>query len=308
MKSRWISLIFSVLGMAVLTLDSAHALVFAAEGINLCLRTVIPSLFPFFVLSIFLTGNLTGSGGMAAILIPGFLGGYPVGAQSAAEAWRTGRLSREAASGMLMFCSQAGPAFLFGLVSAQFPEKKYVWLLWGIQLLSAMSVALLVPGLNIRKTPKQAPLPITLPDAMRRSLRAMGSVCGWIVIFRVLLGYTAFLPLGNIQRVLLTGLLELSNGCLALGTVDNIRIRLLLAAVMLNFGGICVLLQTASVIQGLPLKNYLLGKLLQTLFALLCCLGFLGCYGALIPVVGVFLLFGRKNPGKRSSIPAPFGV
>ena len=40
------------LGMLALILDGRTAIEGARQGIGLCLRTVIPSLFPFFVLSI----------------------------------------------------------------------------------------------------------------------------------------------------------------------------------------------------------------------------------------------------------------
>ena len=47
--------------MLILVLDSKTALLGAQKGIELCIYTVIPSLFPFFVISILLTGALSGS-------------------------------------------------------------------------------------------------------------------------------------------------------------------------------------------------------------------------------------------------------
>ena len=46
--------------MLALILDGRTAIDGARQGIELCLRTVIPSLFPFFVLSILLTSSLLG--------------------------------------------------------------------------------------------------------------------------------------------------------------------------------------------------------------------------------------------------------
>ena len=114
--------------------------------------------------------------------------------------------------------------------------------------------------------------------------------------------------MSEIAQVLLSGLLELANGCLKLSAVENVATRFLVAAEMLNFGGICVLMQTASLIQGLDIRYYLLGKLMQTGFAVCYSLAFLRYYGALIPVFAVFLLASGRNPVKRSSIPANVGV
>ena len=49
------ALVFSSAGMLVLILDGKAALLGAQAGVELCLNTVIPSLFPFFVLSVLLT-------------------------------------------------------------------------------------------------------------------------------------------------------------------------------------------------------------------------------------------------------------
>ena len=93
--------IASALGMLVLILDAKTALSGAAAGVELCIRTVIPSLFPFFFLSVMLTATLVGRAlpplrwlgrllrlpeGAECIYITGLLGGYPVGAQNIAVA------------------------------------------------------------------------------------------------------------------------------------------------------------------------------------------------------------------------------
>ena len=82
------------------------------QGVALCGRSVIPSLFPFFVLSSLLIAcgasellsallsplmrplfGLSGTG--AAALALGLCGGYPVGARTAAELVENGALSQE---------------------------------------------------------------------------------------------------------------------------------------------------------------------------------------------------------------------
>ena len=55
-----IRLLIGSLGMMVLILDSRLALTAAAQGIDICVRAVIPSLFPFFFCSGRLTDALQG--------------------------------------------------------------------------------------------------------------------------------------------------------------------------------------------------------------------------------------------------------
>lgn len=70
---------------------------------------------------------------------------------------------------------------------------------------------------------------------------------------------------------LLNGFLELTNGLKQVSSVVNplISINVILAAFLLGFGGICVLLQIFSIISktDISILPYFLGKLLQGLFA-----------------------------------------
>ena len=69
-QRRWLPALASAAGMLALILDSRTALSSATEGVALCIKTIIPSLFPF----IFLSGTFSGSCSGHA---PGFLGRLP---------------------------------------------------------------------------------------------------------------------------------------------------------------------------------------------------------------------------------------
>ena len=276
----------SALGLLLLILDAKTALSGASEGLSLCLRSVIPSLFPFFVLSILLTDALTGlrfpllrplgklcgiPRGGESLLAVGLLGGYPVGAQCAAQAYRAGQLSRQDARRMLGFCSNAGPAFLFGMVAAKFPAAWMVWALWGIHILSAIVVGSLLPGKLDGAVRLSQGKQESLSGAVRRSITVMAGVCGWVVLFRVIIAFIGrwclwLLP--ESAQVAVTGLLELANGCCDLCRISNPGLRFIVCSGILGFGGICVTMQTVSVTEGLGLGYYLPGKLLQGLISL----------------------------------------
>ena len=110
---------------------------------------------------------------------------------------------------------------------------------------------------------------------MLSSVKSMGIVCGWVVLFRIIVTFLQSWCLWLLPRwgqILVIGLLELSNGCCELSGIIDMEGRFILCSCMLAFGGICVILQTASVIKGLSLSGYIKGKILQTIFsALICC-------------------------------------
>lgn len=284
MKYKWVA-IFSCAGLAALILNSKTALMSAREGIDLCLGAVIPSLLPFFFLSTMLTACLKGlrapmlrpvgrlfgiPKGCEPILLIGLCGGYPVGAQCIGQAYRDGTLKKEDARHMLAFCNNCGPAFIFGIIGQQFPFWWAAWLLWLIHVLSALLVAIILPY-QARKGAYTAGCSINLTDALHRSIRVMAHVCGWIIIFRVLSGFLQHwfgFMLSNDAYVILAGILELTNGCVSLHMISDIGIRFLVSSILIALGGLCVTMQTHSVLPDALKKNmYLSGKLMQTIFS-----------------------------------------
>lgn len=293
--------------MLVLILDGKTAILGAREGITLCLTTVIPSLFPFFLLSSLLTGAFAGRKlsllrplaklcgipeGGESLLITGFLGGYPVGAQGAASLFRSGQLSKAEAERLLAFCSNAGPAFLFGMAAAMFPKKQMAFLLWQIHMLSAVFTAMLIPSGSPRAITVSEGRSVTLSDAMHRAVPTMAYVCGWVVLFRVLIAFLDrwvlwLLPVP--AHVGIMGLLELTNGCCALASISSVPMRFILCSGMLAAGGLCVTMQTVSITEGLSLKFYFLGKGMQVLFSLILSVSW--AVGIFLPVLIAILVF-----------------
>lgn len=284
MRRIW-TIILAAAGMLVMILDSKTALMGAAEGLELCVKSVIPSLFPFFVLSMLLTSALSGTKmtllrpvgklcgipkGAESLIAVGLLGGYPVGAQTVAQLYRDGSLSEKSARRLLGFCSNAGPAFIFGIVAGKFSNVWMGWALWIIHILSALLVGAILPGKEngmIRHS-KQTNLKMT--DALSRSITVCATVCGWVVLFRVLMAFMSRWILWMIPQnlqVTVIGLLELANGCCELDLIRDENLRFVIASAVLAFGGLCVTMQTASVTEGLGLGYYLRGKLLQTLLS-----------------------------------------
>lgn len=313
------------IAMMILIMDGETALSGASAGMDLCLKTVIPSLFPFLFLSALLTNALWCGqapwvekigrklgipAGAESILISAMLGGYPAGAQAIGTAFQAKSLEKEDAHHLLTFCSNAGPAFLFGMTAAMFPEKTAVWALWVIQILSAALTA--VTGRHLPVHP--AALSVETPsssDLLIRTLRIMAAICGWVLLFRMvsvfLKKWILFLFPMEVQ-VLITGLLELSNGCCSLILIDDVSLRFVICSGILSFGGLCVTMQTLSVIGGLSPKPYLTGKLRQTCFSVILSVLYLYMGWTILVVSCVFLWFMPVHTKKRSGFPSVQGV
>lgn len=281
------SLIFGSVGMLVIILDGKTAAAGVRAGLELCLNTLIPSLFPFFILSALITASLAGHSikplrsvcrfcrmapGAESFLAVGILGGYPMGAATIAGAVRKGTLSHQDAERMTIFCNNAGPSFLFGILGPMFPDLTWVWLLWAVQIAASILTGFLLPGGTSKQFAADASNQVTLAACMNRGIKSMALVCGWVILFRMILEFLRhwflwMLPLP--VQVIITGLLELSNGCLVLSCIESSLLRYIIANIMLSSGGLCVWMQTQAVCPTLNLFRYIKGRIIHTLIVFL---------------------------------------
>lgn len=313
--------------MGIILFETDLAANSAYEGIILCLKTVIPSLFPPILLGSIINHLLFGErirsfsilgkicslpSGCEQIMILGLISGYPVGAKMVSDAYQNQYISKSSAIRLLGFCSNAGPAFIFGILYTQFSSKSTLIIIWLIHTLSAILTGALLPATETAKCilpPKNA---ISLNSFLQNSIKTMSSICGWIVLFRIIIAFCFKYVLridSEVIQVIISGLLELSNGCIHLNRILQEHIRFIVACVLLSAGGLCVTLQTASVVNNLGLGWYLPGKTIQISISVLLsiiihpflftdCMDVapvvLSCIGSIFAIVSTLSVLHRK--------------
>ncbi len=185
------------------------------DGLKLCGNVILPSLFPFFVLSSLVVelgmsrylGKLLEpvmaplfrvNGNCAAALALGFVGGYPVGARTAIELYEQDQCSRTEAERMLAFCNNSGPAFILGVVGAGvFGSGTAGLLLYLAHLLASLAVGLLFrfykPGDGPRTRRSRGPqfqaasFPKAFTHSVTGALQSTLNICAFILFFTVFL-------------------------------------------------------------------------------------------------------------------------
>lgn len=263
-----------VTAFVLLAAEPARCSEAACDACRQCIGSVIPSLFPFLVLSRLLitvidVSSLPGklrSGFERIFALPvaalpvfllGLVSGFPVGASAAAELYRRGKIGKEEAERLLIVSNNAGPGFLFGTAAAHLPgESGSALFLFTMQ--TAVSVWLgTMLAAGERNTafgmrPPNRPVsanPVSLlsslPNAILSGGKAVLTVCAYVVFFSVL---TVFLP----ESAWLRGLAELTGGILLLRPENTFA--LVLAAFLLGFGGLGVFCQVCSALEGSDLK------------------------------------------------------
>ncbi|MCL2408971.1 MAG: sporulation protein [Oscillospiraceae bacterium] len=214
-----------IIAVTALVFFPDESILAARDGLSLCLNVIIPSLFPFFVISALVVetgitrhlGKLLEpvmrpifnvSGSCAAAFVLGFIGGYPVGAKTVISLYENGDCTKTEAERLLSFCNNSGPAFIFGVVGAGVFSSGVI----GLVLYLAHTLASLIVGVIFRnwgksdtrhKNPrnKNAAHPQGFSAAFTTSVKAssqsMLNICGFVIFFTVfirLLFVSGFIP------------------------------------------------------------------------------------------------------------------
>ena len=316
---RLLELLPAAAALCLLVLQPERVSAAAQAGVKQCLTAVIPSLFPFFVLTrLLLSGGQSRRSGPVSrlfqklfavpasalrVFLLGLVSGFPVGASAAAELYRRGECTASEAERLLVFCNNCGPGFLFGIAAAHVSGGvRSAALLMIVQALSAVWLgALLGAGETVSDSKGQSNQsePTSFVRAFTSAVQSGGrsalTVCAYVIFFTAL---TAFLP----ESPLLRGIFELTGGILLL---PEGRGSLPAAAFLLGFGGLSVACQVLAVLDGSGLRGgqYLPGKLLQA--AVMTVTVFLiQRFPLLLPpwaLALIFLIYAEKGRKKRKN-------
>ena len=314
--------LMSVFSMALLLRNAEIAMRYMGSGLRLCVTTVIPSLFPFMVLSELLIGfqgfrfagrllhrpvrALFGLGedGTCALLL-GMLCGFPVGIRCALTLYRSHRISREELERILLFGNVPSSAFIISAVgSSLFGSREFGIRLYVVTLLGAFLIGMIGHRLLRRQERKSAskpyidPIPLSsepaphgigiFPAAVGNSALAMLRICAFVVFFSALTGtleyVTAALSLPNEANALLFSLFEMTCGTGRAAACAS-RFAPYLCAFAVGWSGLSVHFQLMSLCdrESLSFLPYCLAKL---------------CHG----VLSVLLL-----AGSQAILPVSFG-
>lgn len=285
-------------GLSMVFLVKSETLRTAAmEGLSLCVQSAIPALFPFMVVASLLISlgfgewlapHLAGlmtplfrlPGAASSALLLGLVGGYPIGAKTAAQLYSEGLLTAEETERLLTFCNNSGPVFLISVLGqGVFGSFRAGLWLWLIHVLAALLTGLIFRGGKAapkrRKPPKlisckAVSLPGSFVSAVKESSFSMVSICGFVTFFYVLA--RPFASLGGMAGAAAVGALELFS---LTPLLSSGRAGFVLAAACAGWGGVSVLCQTAAVLEGsglspLPcVKGKAVHALLSALLAVL---------------------------------------
>lgn len=232
-----------------------------AEGIDTCLETVIPSLFPFLVISaaaydlgVFSIFSSKGEKLMRLIfnlpsvafpvILMSMLGGFPVGATLIEKTYDSGLISRTQAQRMLLFCVNPGPAFVVSTIGyAVIGSIQTGWIIYASVSLSSLIIGILSRFLfeeNDDVSSNYSEKPIITASILSKTLnnasKNMMNICVWVVIFSCLGSLAEVLPVSRGALVSFRMISEVTSGAITACEIFSVPV----VAAVISFAGLCV--------------------------------------------------------------------
>lgn len=244
------------------------------NGLYLCAGVVIPSLFPFMVLSSFLvkSGFCTKFGFLfepftrllfklpgctAGAIFMSLIGGFPVGAKMTYELFESHQITMAQARRMMLFCINAGPAFVINAIGFALLGSSKI----GIILFASLCITSILIGIVISITDdyedlspmfkypadaKNKKLAFAFTNSVSDGAQSIFSVCVWVILFSCLGSLLSLMPINENTAISLKCLLEVTSGCSA--AAGNFDITVI--AFILGWAGLCVHCQILQYLQG----------------------------------------------------------
>lgn len=219
--------VLAVLSAAILLLFRAEDAEEAAVGaLKLCASVIIPSLFPYMVISGLIVtlgaAQILGRplsplcsrlfrlpGEASGAILLGALCGFPIGGQVACRLYDEGRLTRSQTERLIAIANNTGPAFVIEVIGAHYWGSRGLGVtVYLAQILSALLIGAVYTRLRPNPEPIRVatvkPRPVRKKDVLTKLSESVSNsaiavliVCGFIVFFAVFLSLISHL----LQRI-----------------------------------------------------------------------------------------------------------
>ena len=268
------------------------------ESLNIWVRAIIPSLFPFFVISdLLITYNFINyipskikkyigklfniSDSALSILILSMLSGFPSNGRNTHNLYNKGKISKDEASYILMYTHFSSPVFILTTCSLIYLRNEKL----GIILLLSHYLSNIIIGILFRNinTPssvnstteehKSQKFTISLIKSIKSSIDSLLLILGILTVFLIVSSLIINILNTNLYTsAIIRSILEMTLGLKYIASLNISMIhKVILFSAILSFGGLSVHIQVmAQIIEDkISCKYYLIGRIFQVLFSII---------------------------------------
>ena len=281
--------IWSITGiaLALLMIFPRECRVGAENGVFLCIQVLIPSLFPFMILSDFIVKTGVTSTipkcmekptqfifglpkDSCAVILLSLTGGYPVGAKTISCMYKDKIITLAQAKKMSLFCVASGPGFLITFVGCSMLSDKTL----GYILLMSQIISFIISGVIakwiikedtkiqcLETKPENLSIGEALVKSVLSSIKSCAYMCALVILFGAICEIYIKITTGFPNLIWVTSLIEITNGVKFLSQGYSPVI----ISAMCGFSGLCVHFQIFSLLQeiSIPKVTFYLFRILQ---------------------------------------------
>ena len=293
----------SVFGLIMYPNETAQGI---KHGLILLGENIIPSLFPFMVLSTYISGSplieflakiiekpsqkifKTNGNGVIAVIL-GFLGGYPIGAKTAAEFYEKGKLTDNEVQRLFYWCVNPSPAFVITAVGTfMLSNFKSGAILYFSTVLSSLLIGFCTRFFSDGEKPAHKTQELInrkniFVNSVAVGSEAMLSVCGWVLTFSAIAALSDIFAPNEHSALIIKSILEVTTGC---KYSVSYGLPLPILSAILGFGGFAVIFQIGSYMEKckIEIKTFLCIRLLNGALSAFFCSQLLNLFPQSTPV------------------------
>ena len=244
------------------------------EGVRICLSTILPTLFPFTILSLFIIKTdaffflykflspitekiFKLSPQTIPVIIMSLIGGFPIGAKMANSLYKNKKITENECQRLIIFCVNGGPAFTINTVGMLFlHSKKAGVILYFSLLLSSLLLGITVSFFskgernNVKIDEDSGDIILSLTSAISDASYTMISICAFVIIFNGFTNCIEQLGLPTSANLFINSISEVTKGCL----VASKTMSLPIISAIIGFCGFSVHCQILNYIYDCNLK------------------------------------------------------
>lgn len=288
-QNKGLATLLCIILTTLLLLFSADVKVGIIEGLRLIAFNIIPTLFPFFVLSdlwlvilnikeeskfsiLFQRIFHINSVGLLALLI-GSICGFPLGVKSAVDYYERDLISKNELERLCGFINNPSIAFVVSGVGLGVYGSLFVgFTLYIIVLFSALLVGFIFKPNKyyMRKIKHVSGQSFNLVSSIVNAGSSTIKICSFIILFCAVIGLFSGIIHNEFLISFFSALCEIGSATSIIGGCNSLSLtkKEALTAFALGFSGFCVHMQAFSLLPpGISRKKYLLMKLLQGIFS-----------------------------------------
>jgi len=255
-------------------------------GIRLSALNVIPSLFPFFILSDLLTSSVEinnkgflsrafsktfsiSPAGLGAFAL-GAIGGFPLGVKCAARLYEKGEISKSELERLIGIVNNPSPAFVITAVGALMLGNA----LYGLILYFAVSISAIISGLIFKQecnfsqnSDKTSGQNFNLINSIKSAGESSIVISSFIIFFSTVIGALSVLINDGTTLAIASSLFEIGNAASRISALTlPLPVMTALLGFALGFSGLSVHLQAFALLpKEISKRRYLFMKCLQGL-------------------------------------------